>query len=228
MTMPDPSLIFLTPGQLADLLATIKGASPLSISTWTEPAMRKTALVDMETEQPLGMAGASLYHSLDPKVRKDIMLKESGWGPLRKLNLINGFTGADYEESVRRQEGREGLTPVFEARPHPWADRVAPALSRHRSTGALYLPIHVQHAYRPTFFYQRSAGFWSPVDRERIAMFLAPDRMAETAARQGVENPVVFRMYRLDHIIALNHKGLRYRVRRDTADRILDPVRASP
>lgn len=146
------------------------------------------------------------------------------YGVLRKLSTVQAFTGAAYEAAVRRQADREGNDPTFEVKERKWGRRISPALVVNEQTGDLYLVAHILKAKRPTYLYQRTAGFWSPVAKERIQQWLPADRTAEVAEAQGVERAVCYRNYRLDSLCTMTLNGVRYRIRRPAAPAGSAPV----
>lgn len=127
-----------------------------------------------------------------------------------KLSCINGTTGADYEASVNRQQGREGGDQTFQASARKWGQRIAPALVEHK--GNFYLPIQPRHTRKPIFFGQRDNGMICQVQKESIASFL-PEKKSQAEA-QGVEKEIIYRDIALTSIAQISINGEQYRIRR--------------
>ncbi len=131
-----------------------------------------------------------------------------------KLTKINGFVGVDYGASVERQQAKDGQPVGFEAKQHPWGDKVeGTPLRAHRKTGKLYLTLQPKKVIdRQTFFGRNPAsGVLVQIPKATIAAFLPEKRSA--APSQGVEHEVLTRDYALDNITAISLNGETYRVR---------------
>lgn len=126
-----------------------------------------------------------------------------------KFSRVNGFTGANYEASVNRQQGREGSVPAFEARERSWGERVAPALVVNK--GKLYLVIQPQKTAQPVFFGRNDQGVLMQVRKSVIEKFLPAKR--SSAEAQGVSKEIVYRNYSLENITSLSIDGEKYRIR---------------
>ena len=176
-------MMTVTPDQLAEILAGIKGAKPIGL----------TALTTIEAT------------------------KHSPFGELRKLARYNAFTGCNYRtmiETQRHTQGQPHPSP-FQVQPHSWAERAGPALYVHPETHRPYLAAYLlRPTSRPVYFYQRSAGFWAPIEQAKVAEFLPKDRKAETAAHQGLIEPVKFRNFKMESLVSLSLDHHKYRVRR--------------
>lgn len=128
---------------------------------------------------------------------------------VRKLSQVNGFTGADYEASVNRQQAREGSVPAFEARERSWGERIAPALVENK--GKLFLPIQPRSTKKPIYFGRNKMGVLMQIRKDVIASFLPAER--SSAEAQGVEKEVVYRNYALENIVQISIGGEKFRVR---------------
>jgi len=134
------------------------------------------------------------------------------FGEIRKMSRISAFVGVDYSRSVNLERARENRPETFQAKERKWGQKLSECLIRHETTGELYLAVRVLHAARPTYLYQRSAGFWSPVSKAQIQPWLPVEKSAAEA--QGVDREVCYRNYRLDSIASIRLDGVFYRVRR--------------
>ncbi len=168
---------------LRDLLANVRGATPISLLTVTDARLK----VKGNPYAPLG----SVY----------------------KVCRVNAMANTDHESAVNRQQVREHTEPGFQAGERSWGTRhgclvehkgeyYLPVQIRHVSR-----PIYVAPTMRGINVRL------VPVAKEVIAPFLPPDRREQEAARQGVEAPVVRRDYKLSSIVAASIGGQRYRVR---------------
>lgn len=142
---------------------------------------------------------------VDTKAKKT----DNPYSEIRKLSKVNGFTGADYEASVARQQEREGKEATFEARDRAWGTRTSAALVENK--GKKYLVIHPRNTAKPVYFARSIAGVLMQVKKEAIEKFLPKTYSAAPA--QGVDKEVVYRNYALENITALSINGEKYRIR---------------
>lgn len=130
---------------------------------------------------------------------------------VRKLSKVNGFTGANYENSVNRQQEREGKDPSFISGGRPWGERASPALVE--KDGKWYLAIQPKATAKPLYFTKASdAEPYKLTPKDKIAAFLPAEK--SSAEAQGVDKEVVYRNYGLENIAAVTMNGETYRVRR--------------
>ena len=169
--------------RLAEILAAIKCATPISFTAVTDARAKVTG---------------------------------NTYGQIRKVvHCGNAMTGAEYESSVNRQRAREGQSDAGEFKAGTtWGIRDHAALVKGKD-GKLYLPVHLRRTRPPIYLYQANEGYWSPIDKARIATLLPPDQSGQAALHQGVEEPVIYRRYSLDHIAAITLNKVRYRVRHE-------------
>ena len=141
----------------------------------------------------------------------DARAKKTGnpFSEVLKLSKVNGFTGANYEASVNRQQDREGSVPAFEARERSWGTRISPALVENK--GKLFLAIQPQKTEKPVYFGRTIAGVLMQVRKEAIQSFLPAKH--SSAEAQGVEKEIVYRNYSLENITSISINGEKYRVR---------------
>lgn len=141
----------------------------------------------------------------------DARAKKTGnpYSEIRKLSKVNGFTGADYETSVQRQETREGNAPSFEASERKWGERISPALVKNKDK--FYLVIQPRATAKPIYFAKKVGGFFKAISKQSIADLLPVAK--SNAEAQGVEKEIVYRNYSLESIGAISIGGEKYRVR---------------
>ncbi len=139
-------------------------------------------------------------------------------GPVYKVAKVNAVVGAEHEDAVNRQQGREGVdSPAYvEQKERSWGTRLSAALIERN--GDYYLPAQINPLVRqrPIYLAPRMRGTkvrLTPVAAEAIAPFLPAERREERAAHQGVARLVDRKDYRLSSIAWLAINGERYRVR---------------
>jgi hypothetical protein len=119
------------------------------------------------------------------------------FGRVVKDAHVNGMIRWDYQTAVNRQRVREDRTPDFEEMPRQWGERVrGTPLVEHN--GLHYLEVKVQKAHST---YHLDDG--TEVPYEDVRPFLKPPGRH----RQGVDDPVILRDYRLDHITSIIWHG---------------------
>jgi predicted 2-oxoglutarate/Fe(II)-dependent dioxygenase YbiX len=141
----------------------------------------------------------------------DARAKKTGnpFAEIRKLSKVNGFTGANYEASVNRQQDREGTVPAFEAKERSWGERVSSALVE--KDGKWYLAIQPRATSKPMFFARMAGQPFKLTVKEAIAHLLPAHK--SNAESQGVDKEVVYRNYALANIAAITMDGESYRIR---------------
>jgi hypothetical protein len=123
-------------------------------------------------------------------------------GNIYKLSRVNGFVNWEYEKAVNEQKIRENKSPNFEALPRTWGKRLkgTPLVSYE---GFYYLEVKIEKSieYR----------YYSIKKNVRIpTTSVEPYLVNSTSSRQGLDNPVVLRDYRIDHIVAVKLDGNGY------------------
>jgi len=128
-------------------------------------------------------------------------------GIVEKHSYINGCLNAKYENSVNRQQGREGGEMDFVAKPRKWGVRIPKTPVVHHINKAQeekhYLTIHVHKVYGTKYLV---SGL--EVDRETVEQHLKPHRSQKT--EQNVEKEIIPRDYDLANVKVLTMKGTRY------------------
>ena len=101
-----------------------------------------------------------------------------------KLSRVSAFTGFDYENSVNRQQTREGGPATFEAQERSWGERIAPALVE--KDGKLYLVAKVEHANKPIYLVRGGRnGMLIPMPKAIVAPWLpAPKSSAGSGGEE--------------------------------------------
>jgi hypothetical protein len=177
----------VTVAQLRDILATVKGATPVSFIAVTDAGCRKTD---------------------NPHV---------ALSPVYKVARVSAMIGTDHEAAVERQQGREGaVDPSYTAAPRTWGTRIGAALVQKGSDYYLPAQLNPAVKRNPIYLAaQMRAGRprLVPIATAEIAPYLPADRRAAVAAHQGVARPVERRDYKLTGIVALSMGERHYRVR---------------
>lgn len=128
-----------------------------------------------------------------------------------KYALVNGIIGCHYGNCVNNQRLREAdpqtqeeaeAVPVFEPLPRSWGTRLdGTPLVEHNDN--LYLEVKVERVLNSG--YKVDGRLATPAEVAEIERYL-PRRRSE-GRRQEVERPVVWRDYRLDHVVGLRLNG---------------------
>lgn len=183
----------LTLPELVAKLSKVERAQPIAFTAWTDALKRKTALVGTEK-----------------RVCPYVMI--------RKLSRVRPFVGSRYEQAVRNQQAREGETPDFVAGSSRY-ERVAGPLVRYKGTNNLCLAVQfnesagARQVSRPLYVAKRAEHEpWKVVAHADVAPWV-DDTGGSPAARQGVEQAVLWRTYGLKNLVAVSMNGQRYRVR---------------
>ena len=123
------------------------------------------------------------------------------WKELHKVSKVSGILNFRYENSVNNQREREGHPEVFEAQSRAWGEHVLrddgslSCLIKHR--GKHYVELKVQNTVFS--YYVDDEG--NRYTRSEIADFL--QRKSSESSRQELEEPVIVRDYRLDHVVSI-------------------------
>lgn len=122
---------------------------------------------------------------------------------LRKISRTTGIINFVYENSVNNQREREGLEADFESHPRRWGSRVdGTPLVEHK--GRFYLEVNVQSSESR---YVDNMG--REVPREELEEFFGS---RSSSSRQGVEDKVILRDYKISSINQINMFGQQYDV----------------
>lgn len=129
------------------------------------------------------------------------------FGKVFKISTFSGKINWHYQSEVNHQRQREGGLEVvdgipqirtpekFEALPRKWGTRLKDSpLVEHK--GQFFLEIKVEQTIRHEYRDHEN----QPFDVEKIKPFMSSK---SESSRQGVENEVILRDYRIDRIMAL-------------------------
>jgi hypothetical protein len=119
---------------------------------------------------------------------------------LKKVSLISGAIGFNYENSVNNQREREGLENNFESKPRAWGHRIdnTPVVE-HK--GKHYLEVKVQSSKSEYF----DGDLRIDVDKIKPWMY-------SNSSRQELNKEVIVRDYSLDSIFRMNLNKKEYRI----------------
>jgi len=132
------------------------------------------------------------------------LLKTWNRGEVRKISVINGFIGWDYENSVNNQRDRENILSDFNAEKNSAGTRVAgtPFL-RNEKTNNNLLWIKVQRVLdNPCYMLDQKK-----IDESEFEDFLPAK---STSSRQGVEDQIIPRAYGFRNIVSITYKKNKY------------------
>ncbi len=126
-----------------------------------------------------------------------------------KLVKAYSFARTRFADAVNRQRAREGVAPTFTPKPRSWGVREGDFLVTHK--GAFYLPLRVLRTGKPAYFTRDGSGFLRYLKTDEVKPYLPPDN---SAAAQGVAQPIICRDYRLDNLVSVSVAGKRLRIAR--------------
>ena len=138
----------------------------------------------------------------EPKMRKT---GNPYVGNVVKVSRINATINHNYENSVNRQQLREGSDGDFQAEKRTWGVRIAGTpIVEHK--GEHYLSCKINGVIDRSF--QTLDG--TPVAESELAPFLV--ERADNAARQGVEREVIVADYKIGGIKQISMNGEQYSI----------------
>ena len=137
-----------------------------------------------------------------------------------KLTRLNGVIGGNYERAVNNRRIKEGKTPDFVAQARLWGTKLnrQPLVAHVTPEGDQSLSIDLIVMKRLATVYLNGRG--EVVSEETIREWLDPERVP---TNQGLDDPVIWRSPRLDHIVGVAIDGHHYVV----VDEILTTDRPS-
>lgn len=188
-----PTQKLLRRAGLLKLLRTINSATPVGITSLTDPGLRKT--------------GNPFRGNVVKLTRASGLI---GWGNSA------GESQSPYAQSVNRQRLRENKLADFKAKPRTWGTRLkGTPLVEHVPEGVgnvlYYLELKRQSDWQ--FFFRIDTG--ERIDRRELEPWI-PARHKNH--RQGVQTEITLRDYRLDHIAELRMGGEQYQISEHIAD----------
>jgi hypothetical protein len=126
-------------------------------------------------------------------------------GRATKKVVSNLFIGFNYTNSVNKALAKEGKEADFEAAPRRWGARIkGTCLVEHK--GNYYLECRFMNAVDPEYFLDGVAS-----TKETFAAFM-PEK-AVNASRQGLEEEIIIRDYKLASIAEIKVAGKHYIVK---------------
>ncbi len=148
-----------------------------------------------------GATPISFTARIDAKAKK----KNNPFGEIFKVSRVSAFTSFDYENSVIKQQIREGKSPDFQASERAWGERVSSALVKNKDK--FYLVAKVERARSPIYFYNDN-GVNKIVDVAKIREFLPVVKPTS----QGLEKEVIYRNYAIDNLISVSLNKEKYKI----------------
>jgi len=137
--------------------------------------------------------------------RDGVKFENPYFGKVYKCYSVSTISNANYERAVNRQREREGKETDFEALPRVWGERVGKSpVIQHK--GQFYFAIHVK-TLTTDVTYEDVNG--NAVEKESIVQFLPK----KSSSRQGVENEIIVRTYKIESILQMRMKGGTYIVK---------------
>ena len=144
----------------------------------------------------------TIYTRTQPKLLKKHRI-DKGACPhdvVVKIANVQLQIDVDYESCVNAQRAREGKAADFEVKPRQWGKNVGGSLIEHKGNFYLELPS------RKCLLSYYEDGEGNPIEGEALE-YLKGFLPTKSASRQGLENEIVWRTYKLESILALaaNH-----------------------
>ncbi len=130
-----------------------------------------------------------------PEMRKTL---NPYWGKTHKVVRANGTIGADYERSVNRASLKQGISTVFIAGPHQWAEYVDSCFVRYPGDPSREY-LRFQENFRSETFY---------IDNEEVSPTLI-----EPYLRQRQEELVKYRNFAVANVVSVTWGGTLYTLR---------------
>jgi len=119
---------------------------------------------------------------------------------LKRLSSISGCIGFNYTNSVNHQRQKEGLSEDFKAVARVWGNRIkGTPIVEHK--GKKYIEVKVQSA---------TSDFFS--NSTRISLDKVIPWLYNSETRQGVDNEVVVRDYKIENITRIKINKEEYKV----------------
>ena len=181
------------------------------LQTKTEKTTKIHPIVQVTPVQLVGelmkMDGTGTsFEGMDCKVLVKMRKTGNRWhNRVYKFYSVNTVSNANYTNSVNRQREREGLEADFMALPRTWGERIGKSpVIQHK--GQFYFSVHI-NTVTTDVTYQDVDG--NDVAKEDFAEFLPKP----SASRQGVENEVITRDYKIESILQIRMKGYTYIVK---------------
>ena len=136
----------------------------------------------------------------------DLLKTGNPFGEVVKYSRVNLFIGANYQNSVQRQQVREGNAGDFEAQLPKWGTRIGKKLLIHK--GKLYCPTKIGKSLEAPRYEEVSTGVG--LIEEQVKPFF--QKKSSNAEAQGVEKEVIWRTYKLESFQSLTIGGETYDV----------------
>ena len=178
---------------------TIQKTEKINVIVQTTPTQLVGELLKMDG------TGTS-FEGMDCKVLVKMRKTNNPYfGKVYKFYSVNSISNANYERAVNRQREREGKETDFETLPRVWGERVGKSpVIQHK--GQFYFAIHVKTLTSDVTYKDVNGNI---VEKESIAPFLPK----KSPSRQGVENEIIVRTYKIESILKMRMKGATYIVK---------------
>ncbi len=159
--------------------------------------------VDMILARP-GATAITLHSVTSQRSKMKVAWFNNGSGEVYKKSRTNGMINYRYEDSINRQRVREGLEANFQAAPRQWGTRIEGTCFLEHN-GHFYVTMKVQSAKSPTYV-NGPENDASEIEKPGVEFWRASGR----SSRQGIENQIINRDFRLDHLTAITIQGQIY------------------
>lgn len=129
-------------------------------------------------------------------------MKKTGnpyYGNVRKITSANVFINFHYANSVNNRRNKEGKDTDFVAKPRVWGTRI-PGTPCVEHKGNLYLETRFLKTANVEYIDTKG----NPVSKTVLEPFL---QKSKKTSRQGVDEVVILRDYKLENIVGMNFLG---------------------
>jgi len=177
------------------------------------PQMTLQEFVNMLIERP-GSTALTLHSVTDQRSKLKVAWYRDGGCEVFKKSRTNGMINYKYEDAVNRQRAREGKPVDFQAESRTWGERI-PHTPFVRHNGSYYVTMKVQSA-KPPKYVDGPGPDANDIEKPADEYW----RSRGNSSRQGVDNQIIHREFRLDHLTAVTIRG-------ETHDIVQGPVEIS-
>ena len=188
--------------EMTDILLNYNRCTPVVIEATTEVKMNKGKKFVLNEQNEYVVVGTKdrvkKTKDKDGNVINEEVVQDDVYDSINEENpyyknvtctkFTNGVINFDYENAVKRQQGREGKEPVFEAKERAWGSHVTRAMIEHK--GQYYVQIRVNNTYGHE--YRNGA---EKINYNELKPFITPKKENDS---QGVDKEVIVRDIKLD------------------------------
>jgi len=164
------------------------------------PQMTIQQFVDMLLERP-GSTILTLHSTTPQKDKLKVKWFNEGGSDVFLQQEVNGNVNYRYEDAVNRQRAREGRPQDFVAEPRQWGERIPHTpFVKHRDN--FYVTVKIRST-KVRGYVDGPLTTGNRIDKPADEYW----RARSNSSRQGVDNQIITRDFRLDHVTAVTIRG---------------------